>query len=162
MGLSYGLGLRLSYGLGQMATIEDIRQRLLAGEQPVDLVKAGFPKSSVYRVAKQVGAVRLPVESEEVAELRKRKQIMELEQEIQELEAEKGKLPERVAALEREVVWLHALIRRVGDSSIYWVLRSVSGERAMDVERTAVSTGWVQREIEPKVPQPIDKSPHSP
>ena len=47
--LSYRLGLRLSYGLGQMATIEDIRQRLLAGEQPVDLVKAGFPKSSVYR-----------------------------------------------------------------------------------------------------------------
>ena len=113
-------------------------------------------------MAKQVGAVRLPVESEEVAELRKRKQIMELEQEIQELEAEKGKLPERVAALEREVAWLHALIRRVGDSSIYWVLRSVSGERAMDVERTAVSTGWVQREIEPKVSQPIDKSPHSP
>ncbi len=59
-----------------MATIEDIRQRLLAGEQPADLVKAGFPKSSVYRVAKQVGAVQLPVESEEVAELRKRKQIM--------------------------------------------------------------------------------------
>jgi len=73
-----------------MATIEDIRQRLLAGEQPADLVKAGFPKSSVYRVAKQVGAVQLPVESEEVAELRKRKQIMELEQEIQELEAEKA------------------------------------------------------------------------
>ncbi len=147
-----------------------IRQRLLAGEQPVALVKAGFPKSSVYHVAKQVGGVRLPVESGEVVELRERKQIVTLQKDIQDIEAEKEKLPERVKILEQEVVWLHeqidileqkqiwlhALVRSVGNSLVTLLVHfaSPAGNEVALAEGKDVAKDWVQREIEPKLPEP--------
>jgi len=33
---------------------EEIRQRLLSGESPAELVREGFPKSSVYREARRL------------------------------------------------------------------------------------------------------------
>lgn len=87
-----------------MDILAEIRQKLLSGKKPVDLVKEGYAKSSVYYVAKKVqnvqtGIAELPAD-DELAELRRRKEIIKLEKEIAELEAIKEKLPERVAALE--------------------------------------------------------------
>ena len=87
-----------------MDILAEIRQKLLSGKKPVDLIKEGYAKSSVYYVAKKVrnvntGIAELPAD-DELTELRRRKEIIKLEKEISELEAIKEKLPERVAALE--------------------------------------------------------------
>ena len=87
-----------------MDILAEIKQKLLGGKQPVDLIKEGYAKSSVYYVAKKVrnvqtGIAKLPAD-DELSELRRRKEIIKLEKEISELEAIKEKLPERITALE--------------------------------------------------------------
>ena len=105
-----------------MDVLADIRQKLLSGKQPIELVKDGYAKSSVYSVAKKVrntqpGILGLPVD-DELTELRRRKEIIKLEKEIAELEADKEKLPERVAALETKLAQLEgsAFKDRVDDA----------------------------------------------
>ena len=90
-----------------MDVLEEIRQKLLGGKKPMELVKEGYAKSSVYYAAKKVRNVRLGVPNlpidDELAELRRKREIIKLEKEIAELEAAKGSLPERVSKLEAEV-----------------------------------------------------------
>ena len=90
-----------------MGVLDEIKQKLASGKQPVELVKEGYAKSSVYYVAKKIRNVQsgipgLPVDAE-LAELRRRKEIIKLEKEIAELEAGKEKLPERVTKIEAEL-----------------------------------------------------------
>ena len=85
-----------------MDVLEDIRQKLLAGKQPAELVNEGYAKSSVYYVAKKVrnaqsGNSGLAI-GDELAELHRRKEIIKLEKEIAELEAGKEKLPDLLSA----------------------------------------------------------------
>jgi hypothetical protein len=87
-----------------MDVLAEIKQKLLSGKQPKELVKESYAKSSVYSVAKkirdaQLGMPELPL-GDEVAELRRRKEIIKLEKEIADLEAGKERLPERVTELE--------------------------------------------------------------
>lgn len=69
-----------------MDVLEDIRQKLLDGKQPAELIKEGYAKSSVYYLAKKVRNVqsvipRLPAD-DELTKLHRRKEIIKLEKEI--------------------------------------------------------------------------------
>jgi len=97
-----------------MDVLAEIREKLLSGKKPVELIKEGYAKSSVYHAAKKIrnthsGVPGLPVD-DEVAELRQRKEIIKLQKEIAELEATKDRLPDRVAALESSLERLPARI----------------------------------------------------
>ena len=89
-----------------MDILAEIRQKLLSGKQPVDLVKEDYAKSSVYYVANKLRRTAQTkmwgggLTGDEVQELRRRKGIVKLEKEIAEFEAAKERLPERVARLE--------------------------------------------------------------
>ena len=63
-----------------MDVLAKIRQELLSGKQPVELIKEGYAKSSVYYVAKKVwnaqsGIPELPAD-DELTELHRRKEII--------------------------------------------------------------------------------------
>ena len=90
-----------------MDVLVEIRQKLLNGKQPAELIKEDYAKSSVYYVAKkfrnfQSGIPGLPID-DELTELRRRKDIIKLEKE---------KLPERVTKLEADV---HRLNQQLPD-----------------------------------------------
>ena len=139
-----------------MDVLEDIRQKLLAGKQPAELVNEGYAKSSVYYVAKKVrnaqsGNSGLAI-GDELAELRRRKEIIKLEKEIAELEAGKEKLPDRVAKLEAEV---HRLNQELPDfvvncyASLYVVILCKHGwnedealEKAMTIKKGFLENFW--------------------
>ena len=138
-----------------MDVLAEIRQKLLDGKQPVDLVREGYAKSSVYHMAKKVrdahlGMPSLPV-SDELTELRRRKEVIKLEKEIAELEAAKQKLPDRVAALESEVVALRSLIRNAVDTALFIAMvyanRPDEGKLSGDEVRK-YSDGWAEKQIE--------------
>ncbi|MBU1067844.1 hypothetical protein KKE60_08660, partial [Patescibacteria group bacterium] len=100
----------------------DIRQQLLGGKGPVALINEGFARSSVYYVAKklrdaQLGMPGIPP-GDEVAELRRRREIIKLEKEIADIEAGKEKLPDRVASLEADVKDLRSLVCDAVDTAI--------------------------------------------
>ena len=69
-----------------MNKLADIRQKLLKGERPVDLVIKGYARSSVYFVLKKIRQAR----DDEVSELRRRKEILKLKQEIADMEDEEA------------------------------------------------------------------------
>lgn len=90
-----------------MGKLNEIRDKLLAGSTTKQLVKQGYAKSSVFSVAKKIKnlepiTTRLPI-SDEIQELRHRREIIKLQKEIAELEVAKEKVPDRLAKLEAEV-----------------------------------------------------------
>lgn len=90
-----------------MDVLKDIEQKLQSGKQPKELIKEGYAKSSVYYVARKLRASQSDVTSlpirDELTDLRRRKEIIKLETEIAELEASKGKLPDRVTKPEADI-----------------------------------------------------------
>ncbi|MFC1958305.1 hypothetical protein ACFLV6_00040 [Chloroflexota bacterium] len=97
-----------------MDILAEIRQKLLNGKQPAELVKEGFAKSSVYSVAKKIKNLHPDITSapvpDEIQELRHQKEIMKLKREIAELEDSKEKIPGRLEKLEAEVLRLNKAI----------------------------------------------------
>jgi len=136
-----------------MNVMAEIRQQLLSGKQPVELVKDGYAKSTVYYVAKSVrlsqSAVPELSDGDELTELRRRKEIIKLQKEIAELEASKEKLPERVAWLEGQVEFLNELVRSVGDTLCYFVFLVSKSTDEAGAKKEA--DDWVKKMIEPLV-----------
>lgn len=90
-----------------MGKLNEIRDKLLAGSTTKQLVKQGYAKSSVFRVAKKIknpqpAIATLPV-PDEIQELRHRREVIKLQKEIAELEFAKEKVPDRLTKLEAEV-----------------------------------------------------------
>lgn len=90
-----------------MGTLKDIKQKLLSGSTASQLIEEGYAKSSVTHVDRKLKGAKpdtpaTPV-SDELQELRQRKDIVKLEKEIADLEAGKDRLPERVVKLETDV-----------------------------------------------------------
>ena len=88
-----------------MGKLNEIKNKLQSGTTPRQLIEQGCPRSSVYRENKmlkssQPDTTAKPV-NDELQELRHQKEIMKLEKEIADLEADKERLPERVTELER-------------------------------------------------------------
>jgi hypothetical protein len=72
-----------------MGKLNEIRNRLLAGDTPQQLIKQGFAKSSVHRENKKLNNSQpnttAKPENDELQELRQRRDIIKLQKEIAEL-----------------------------------------------------------------------------
>ena len=109
-----------------MGRLEEIRQKLDEGAQPVDLIKKGYARSSVYAVARSMAKESqssVPEDGDEIATLRRKKEIVKLQKEIADIEAAKGTpLEKRVQLVEQHfrrledrLIDLRVLIGKVGD-----------------------------------------------
>ena len=131
-----------------MGKLNDIRQKLLAGSTTKQLIQQGYAKSSVFDVAKKLrnvkpGTLASPV-SDEVQELRHRREIIKIQKEIAELESAKEKVPDRVAALEKSVSDLRSFITDVVDTAL-WQSLVYAGMDSDEAKEYA--DGWVDRYI---------------
>ena len=126
-----------------MDVLAEIKQELISGKQPVELIKDGYAKSSVYYVAKKLGnahldKTRLTID-DEVAELRRKREIIRLEKDIAELEAGKERLPERVAKLE-------AAIQELKDTLFeLWAKQAVEAVRELSCPAHGHTMGIVMK-----------------
>ncbi len=95
----------------KMGKLNDLRQKLLSGSTPSQLIKEGYAKSSVTYVdrklkkAEPASTPASPVD-DELRELRHQKEVVKLQKEISELEDSKEKVPDRLDKLEAEVLRL--------------------------------------------------------
>jgi len=158
---------------------DEIRKGLSEGKKPTDLIKAGYAKSSVYAVAKTMRDEQLPGASspgaeapvldddDELAALRRRKEIVKLEKEIADIESGKGtpwlkrlealelevNSPEGVPSLREEIECLRQLVRNSVDTAlsqcVEWVQRLALYQQYPIAKDWC--DGWVEREIEPKI-----------
>ncbi len=131
-----------------MGTLDDIEKKLLSGYTPSQLIKEGYAKSSVNLVVRklkklQPGAPDLPI-PDEIKELRQQREKIKLEKEIADLEAEKEKLPERVANLEKTIPELRSFVTKVIEHALWQSLVSAGEDRE---EAKEFSDGWVDRHI---------------
>ncbi len=131
-----------------MGKLNDIRQKLAAGSTTKQLIEQGYPKSSVFAAAKQIKSTSpdLPavLASDELRELRQRRDIIRLQKEIAELEAVKEKLPERIAALEKKILELRSILNDAVDTALSVCLRVAGVDPA---EANEYADGWVEKNI---------------
>ena len=131
-----------------MGVLDDIRQRLLSGSTPSQLIKEGKAKSSVNHEARKLKNIQSDTPTspipDDIQELRRQKEILKLQKEIAELEAAKEKMPERVTALEEAIPELRSFVTKVIETVLWQSLVSagVSKEEAKEF-----SDGWVDRHI---------------
>ncbi len=131
-----------------MGKLDDIRQRLTAGNSPKQLIDEGYAKSSVFNEAKKLrttktGLPDLPV-SDELQELRQKRDMIKLQKEIAELEATKEKLPERLTALENKVAKLESIVNNAVDTALLICLEEAGWDRE---EAREYADGWVGKNI---------------
>jgi len=138
-----------------MDVLAEIKQKLISGKKPVELVKEGYAKSSVYSVAKKVRNVQSVISEfsvgDELTELRRQKEIIKLQSEIAELEAAKEKLPERMVKLEAEVVALRSLVRNAVDTALFISMVYANRPDNNKLSEDGIkdySDDWVERIIE--------------
>jgi hypothetical protein len=88
----------------------EIRQKLLEGKDPLDLIAEGYSRSSVYFELKKIQS-QLPVSAAPgaLADLVRPKKVPKSEKEIADMEAANEQLIDRVAALDGEVATLRPL-----------------------------------------------------
>ena len=96
-----------------MGNMHEIYELLMSGGTRKEAIDKGYPKSTVYHVAKKIEKAKQnsPINvttDDEIQELKRRKEILKLENEISDLEATKGKLPDRVSALENRLTALES------------------------------------------------------
>lgn len=141
-----------------MGKLNEIRNRLKAGDTPRQLIEKGYSRSSVYREKKKLNnsqpeTTTKPVNNE-LQELRHQKEIIKIQKEIAEIEATKEKLPERVdaleklpervAALEKAMLDHRSLINDAVDTVLFKSL-IYAGVNREEAEKFA--NGWVERNI---------------
>jgi transposase len=80
-----------------------IEEYLQSGMSPREVIeKKGFAKSTVYQVVRQRQS-RIPAESQEVEELTKKKAILKLKSDIEDMESKREKLLGRIEHLEKQM-----------------------------------------------------------
>jgi len=129
-----------------MGKLNEIRNRLKAGDTPRQLIAEGYSRSSVYRENKKLNnphpdTTIKPV-NDELQELRQRRDIAKLQREIAEIEANKEMLPDRVAALEKTVLDQRILLSDSVDTAFY---NSLVYARVDMKEAKELADGWVDR-----------------
>lgn len=131
-----------------MGKLNDIRQRLLAGSTPQQLINQGYAKSSVFSVARKLNNAKPDIPASpvpnELQELRQQRDMIKLQKEIAELEAAKEKLPERVAALEKKMVELRSTLNNAVDTAL-GISLEVAGVNPEEAREYA--DGWVEKNI---------------
>jgi len=129
----------------------EIRQKLLEGKSPLDLIAEGYSRSSVYFEFRKIPP-QLPVSAPPAAleDLVRPKKVPKSEKEIAEIEAVNEQLLGRVAALEAEVARLRPLIRNAVNAALLAILRELVEEKAA----REYADGWVQRNIENLIDKP--------
>ncbi len=130
----------------------EIRQKLLEGKSPLDLIAEGYSRSSVYFELKKIKS-QLPVSAAhvELADLGQPEEAPKPEKKTADIEATTEQLVDRVAALEREVATLRPLIRNAVNTALLVILRELVDEKAAK----EYADGWVQRKIENLIDKPV-------
>ena len=131
-----------------MGKLNEIRQRLMAGNTPKQLIDEGYAKSSVFNEARKLKNTKpdLPniSTSDELQELRQKRDMIKLQKEIAELEATKEKLPERVTALEDKLTKLQSRLINAVDTALCISLQEAGWDRE---EAREYADGWVGKNI---------------
>ena len=134
-----------------MDTQREIRQKLLEGKRPLDLIAEGYSRSSVYfelkKIQPQPPVLTAPSALEDVI---RPKKLPKSEKEIADIEAANEQLIGRVAALEGEVATLRPLIRNAVNTALLVILRELVDEKTAKEH----ADGWVQRNIENLIDKP--------
>ncbi|MFC1956165.1 hypothetical protein ACFLWZ_06590 [Chloroflexota bacterium] len=137
-----------------MGKLNEIRHRLLAGSTPKQLIEKGYPRSSVHRENKKLKDIQsvLPnmATSDELQELRQKRDMVKLQKEIAEIEADKEKIPERLTALENKVVKLQSIFTNAVDTALGISLEEAGWTRE---EAREYADGWVERNIKGDIRQ---------
>jgi len=131
-----------------MGKLNEIKNKLQSGTTTRQLIEQGYPRSSVYREANklkviQPGIPASPV-SDEIQELRHRREIIKLQKEIAELEVAKEKVPDRLAKLETEVHQLNQKLPGLVEScyaSLYMIILRRHGWNEDEALQEAKSGG---------------------
>jgi hypothetical protein len=131
-----------------MGKLDDIRQSLLAGNSPKQLIDEGYAKSSVFNEAKKLKNAKstlpsMPV-SDELQELRQKRDMIKLQKEIADIEADKDKLPERISTLEIRVMKLESVLSNAVDTALCISLKEAGWNHE---EAEDYADGWVGRNI---------------
>ncbi len=129
----------------------EIRQKLLEGKNPLDLIAEGYSRNSVYFELKKIQS-QLPVSAapSALADVVRLKKAPKSEKEIADIEAANEQLTGRVAALEGEVAALRPLIRKAVNTALLAILREFVDEKSA----REYADGWVERSIENPTSQP--------
>ncbi|MFC1955916.1 hypothetical protein ACFLWZ_05255 [Chloroflexota bacterium] len=131
-----------------MGKLNEIRQRLLAGSTPKQLIEQGYPRSSVHRENKKLKDIQPDLHnmstSDDLQELRQRRDMVKLQKEIAEIEADKEKIPERMAALEQTVLKLRSLLYNAVDTALGFGLEEAGWTHE---EAREYADGWVEKNI---------------
>jgi hypothetical protein len=133
----------------EMSILNDIRQKLLSGSTPSQLIKEGYKKSSVSHEARKLKKTQTPGTStspvdDELQELRHQKEVVKLRKEITDLENAGENLPRRVTDLEKAIPELRSFVTKVVEAALWQSLVSAGVNRE---EAKEFSDGWVDRHI---------------
>ena len=121
-----------------MDTMARIRNHLLSGKAPTELIRMGFSKSTVYSVQRKLQNEQesdvSPGVDDELVQLRRNREIAKLVLEIQEVESKKERLPQRIDNLEKQVRKIKVKQRDIVASMMYSIfrLRGLSHEEAKE------------------------------
>ena len=125
-----------------MGKLDEIRKKLQSGTTTRKLIEQGYPRSSVYRENKKIKGVQPEIPTSpapnELQELRHQRDMIKVQKEIAELEAAKGKLPDRITALEKTVVELQRQTIDAVDTAVFISLTEAgwNREKAKEVADT--------------------------
>jgi len=139
-----------------MGNMQEVYELLASGKACKELIAGGYPKSTVYHIAKKIekdkqNSPNTLNKDDEIQELKRRKEIIKLENEIAELEATKEKLPDRVAALESRLVALESwcdsdLVDAIG-GSIYAAWRAADHTKEDAAEVSSIKKAKLRRKV---------------
>ncbi len=131
-----------------MGNMQEIKDLLLSGKTAIDIIGQGYAKSTVYSVVNSEKSKLKPAvfSSDEISELKHRREVIRLEQEIAELEA-REKIPGRIAKLESELEDMDSLIWNVAGKTLYTAMVVIGEQVGIKVNTEAVfkyCKDWVQ------------------
>ena len=124
-----------------MGKLEEIKEKLLAGSTTKQLIKQGYPKSSIFHVARKIKDIQPGMSAssipDDLQELRHQRDIIKLQKEIADLEAAKEKLPERVANLEARLEDLHSALPILVGHCYTFLFTMILASRGRDWDEAA-------------------------
>ncbi|MFC1865713.1 hypothetical protein ACFLYB_03265 [Chloroflexota bacterium] len=139
-----------------MGNMQEVYELLAAGGTRKEAMDKGYPKSTVYHVANKVekdkqNSLANGTTDDEIQELKRRKEILKLENEIRALEAIKENIPDRVTALESRLAALEYwcdgdLVENIG-GCLYAAWRAAGRSNDDAIEASRIKKAGLRRRV---------------